>query len=226
MENMMEIFDNTLNEYNQKVINHILAEFNEIDLPESQLNIGDIKNFVNVIAASNSNVPDLQSNAYAMDPITSLDDPTLKSALYSLGSSLFKLTIRGDISDDNIKSAKQLLEWAIKIDPAYSEAYNHLGDCWMRIVGGFEVAISCFKAALHYVQEKADRADPSSKVYFDNFKGDNYFKIGICFIKLNRKGDAELFITIAKNIVSTEYQGFKDIGLKSWDQVFGLLSKM
>ena len=76
------------------------------------------KNFINVIAASNQNVPDIQSNAYAMDPITSRDDPTLKSALYSLGTSLFKLTLRGDISDENIKSAKQLLEWAIKIDPA------------------------------------------------------------------------------------------------------------
>ena len=96
----------------------------------------------------------------------------------------------------------------------------------MRIVGGFEIAISCFKAALHYVQAKAEHADPSSKVYFDNFKGDNYFKIGICFIKLKRKDDAELFITIARNIVSTEYQGLKDIGIKTWDQVFDLLSKM
>lgn len=31
----MEIFDNTLNEYNQKVIDHILEEFTSIDLSQA-----------------------------------------------------------------------------------------------------------------------------------------------------------------------------------------------
>ena len=222
----MEILDSTLNEYNQKVINHILGEFEIVELPQSLPEIGDIKNFVNVIASSNPGIPDIQSAAFAMDPIKQLDDPTLKSAVYSFGNSLFHLTIKGDIPDDNIKSARRLLEWALKIDPAYYQAYNRLGDCWMRLVGGFRTAITCFKGALYYVQEKAEAADPSARNLYDNFKGDNSFKIGICFIKLNRKSDAELFITIAKNILSTDYQGLSEIGLKSWDQVDALLKRM
>jgi hypothetical protein len=226
MTSGMEILDNTLNEYNQKVINHVLKDFEIVELPQSLPEISDIKNLANVIASSNPGIPEIQSASFAMDPIKQLDDPTLKSALYSLGTSLFHLTIKGDIPDDNIKSARRLLEWALTIDPAYYQAYNKLGDCWMRMVGGFRTAITCFKGALYYVQEKAAAADPSSKIFYDNFKGDNYFKIGICFIKLKRKSDAELFITIARNIVSTEYQGLSEIGLKSWDQVDALLQRM
>jgi tetratricopeptide (TPR) repeat protein len=222
----MEIFDNTLNEYNRKVIYHVLEEFTSIDLPQVLPEISDIKNFVNVIAAANPKIQDIQSSAFGMDPIHRLNDPTLKSALFSLGTTLFHLTIKGDIPDDNIKSAKTLLEWAIKIDPSYFQAYNRLGDCWMRLMGGFETAVSCYKEALQYAQQKEATADAASNTQFDNFKGDNYFKIGICFIKLKRKGDAELFITVAKNIVSTDYQGLAEIGLKSWDQVFELLSRM
>jgi hypothetical protein len=222
----MDAFGNLLNEHDQRIVNHILSRFQTVSLPDSMPDISDIKNYVNIVAAANQKIPEIQNIAFGLESIKSLEDPILKSALYSLGSSLFKLTIRGDIPDDNIKTAKTFLEWSIKIDDAYYEAYNHLGDCWMRIVGGFEKAVSCYKAALTTVEQEGILTDPEFKKFFNNFIGDNFFKIGICLIKLNRKNDAELFLTLAHTIVSTDYQGFHDMGLKSWDQVFALLPRL
>jgi len=93
----------------------------------------------------------------------------------------------------------------------------------MRIENGLNEAVSCFKTSIY----KTGRETPSLEIfsgrYSDAFIGDNYLKIGLCLLKLNRKNDAKVFIESAKRITGPDYQGFTEIGFRTWDEVFNLL---
>ncbi|MBU0710794.1 hypothetical protein KJ762_09910 [bacterium] len=214
-------------------INSILDEFIRMNIDESPPSLEEIISKIRMIS---SNIQ--HKNSILIDTIEALEmekttgsnvySSSVKILLYSCGVLLFQLSITREIPADNINYALTILEWSIKIDKGYYQAYNRLGDCWMRIKDGFSVAISCFKASLHYsihgTRSSIEMFSGShSGSYSDAFKGDNYLKIGLCLLKLNRKNDARLFITEAKSIVSDDYQGFTEIGFSNWDEVFELL---
>lgn len=203
-------------------IEKILSEFDLMKISGEQPSIGNIHSFCQIIALTNNNST-VMDMIFALQNENDINGPMVKTLLYAFGVSLYQLSIAREISADNIKTAMKLLEWAIKIDNGYYQAYNRLGDCWMRIENGFNDAISCFKSSLQLTGKGTPSLEMFSGSYSDAFTGDNYLKIGLCLLKLNRKDDAEIFIKEAKKIVSDDYQGFIEIGFRNWDDIFDLL---
>ena len=207
---------------NEEHIEDVLSEFELIEIPGEKPTIEDIHAYCQIIALTNNN-SNVMDMIFALQGENNINGPMVKTLLYAFGVSLYQLTIAREIPADNIKTAMKLLEWAIKIDNGYYQAYNRLGDCWMRIEDGFNDAISCFKSSHHLTGKGTPSLEMFSGSYSDAFKGDNYLKIGLCLLKLNRKNDAEIFIKEAKNIVSDDYQGFAEIGFGNWEDIFDLL---
>ena len=204
---------------NEEHIENVLSEFELIKISGEKPTIKDIHSYCEIIALTNNN-SNVMDMIFALQSENNINGPMVKTLLYAFGVLLYQLTIAREIPTDNIKTAMKLLEWAIKIDNGYYQAYNRLGDCWMRIEDGFNDAISCFKSSLQLTGQGTPSLEMFSGSYSDAFKGDNYLKIGLCLLKLNRKNDAEIFIKEAKRIVSNDYQGYTELGFGNWKDIF------
>ena len=148
-----------------------------------------------------------------------IDDPVVVVQVYAIGVLLFE---SGDV-----KTSMMFFEWAIQIHKGFHQAYNRLGDCWMRFrdrsdksKGFWEEAICYYKTSLHYCDEELGSNDPTAMPFaIADYKGDNYLKIGLCLLEMGRKEDAKKFVIRARNMVDKEYRGHLELGFRNWDSV-------
>jgi len=150
-----------------------------------------------------------------------IKDSMIDTYFYALGVRLFDLSIQKQISSENINSSMDLFDWAVSLNTNYYQAYNRLGTCHMFTTDGQKTALSCFKASLKYLGTGKNNLGifKFAGGYTDNFKGDNYLKMGLCFLKLNKKNNALLLLKEARKHFNNEYSGFTDFGFSSFDQV-------
>jgi len=171
--------------------------------------------------------PNIKDIVFGID--TELNEPEIKDSMldtyfYALGAQLFELSIARKIDSKNIHTSKQLFEWSIAIDSKYYQAYNRLGDCHMVIRENYKTAISCFKYSLEFLGSGGKNDISMFAGVEDTLKGDNYLKIGLALIYLNRKDDAKIFILKAKEILDEDYLrvGF-NLKYSTWTEIMELL---
>jgi tetratricopeptide (TPR) repeat protein len=149
----------------------------------------------------------------------------LDTYFYTLGVRLFELSTSRKIDSKNIFSSKELFQWAIAINTKYYQAYNRLGDCYKIIENSQRIAISCFKNSLNYIGYGGlNDLSVFSGAGGNTFKGDNYLKIGLCLLEINRKNDAKLFILKAKEILNDDYFiNGSNLNYSNWDEIWKFL---
>jgi len=152
-------------------------------------------------------------------------DPTnelVKTIIYTFGVRLYELAFTRVIPVEAINTACKYFEFAVKLDPKYYQAYNRLGDTWIWVPDEQDIltTIGCYKASLQFHGQ-----GQSSTAMFvgggdERFKGNNYFKIGMCLARLKRVDDAILFISYAQRFISEEDDMYTELGIENWPQVF------
>ena len=153
-----------------------------------------------------------------------LENPMIDSYFYALGVKLFRLSIQRKIDSKNIHTSKQLFEWSIAINSKYYQAYNKLGDCHMAVEENYKTAISCFKYSNKFIGSGGTN-DLSMFVGSgtDTLKGDNYLKIGLSLLYLDRKEEAKVLITKAREYIGDDYlQNEFIMSYSSWDEIMKL----
>jgi tetratricopeptide (TPR) repeat protein len=150
----------------------------------------------------------------------------VKTLIYTFGVTIYRLALSRIIDAQAINTASTYLEFAVKIDPNYYQAYNRLGDTWIWIPEDQVEAIRCYKTSLHYHGQGR-----SSTAMFvgggdKRFKGDNYFKIGICLSRINRVADAILFIRYAQDFIEDDDDMYTELGFENWVEVYKNVESM
>tara|TARA_B100000315_G_C14394070_1_gene503397 strand:+ start:145 stop:840 length:696 start_codon:yes stop_codon:yes gene_type:complete len=150
---------------------------------------------------------------------------TLGTYFYALGVQLFRLSCYKKINPKNLLTSKELFEWSIAIDEKYYQAYNRLGDCYVAI-NEHKVAISCFKYSLKNIGSGGMNDLSIFKGgHGDAFEGDNYLKIGLSLLELDRVNDAKIFILKSKEYFKNddELRDGSNIKYSSWKEIMELL---
>jgi hypothetical protein len=144
---------------------------------------------------------------------------TVKTLIYTYGVTLFRLALRKEIPLDGLHHGGLYLEYAVTIDSQYYQAYNRLGDTWFWLEDCELDAIGCYKASL----VSHGKGESSTSMYVgggsERFKGNNYFKIGMCFVKLGRYKEARLFLKYAQYFIEEDDEMYSELGFESWEKI-------
>ena len=146
---------------------------------------------------------------------------TYKVYVYAIGARLFDL--------GEIKEAKIFFEWCIQIDTNYFQAYKFLGDCLMKLrsrfdtaSGYWEEAIQYFRTSIYYCEKTYN---DSRGVPKENYLGDNYLKIGICYKEIGELQLGKSFVIKASEIVTDTYTHYQDLGFDNWSQILQIFNE-
>jgi hypothetical protein len=221
-------FKKDLTEADVANVQQILNEFDIVKVdrpaPSSTMRLSQIMH--DDAAGVGRRQSDLQQLAGAMDDMASSGtDPTnelVKTIIYTFGVRLYELALTRVIPVDAINTACTYFEFAVKLDPQYYQAYNRLGDTWIWIPDEQDIitTIGCYKASLNVHGQGR-----SSTAMFvgggdERFKGNNYFKIGMCLARLKRVDDAILFISYAQRFIDDDDDMYSELGFENWSQVY------
>lgn len=114
-------------------------------------------------------------------------------------------------------------EWCIQMDLNYFQAYNRLGECWMKLrdrfdtdSGYWEKAIQYFRTSIYFCEKTYNDTGGVPK---ENCLGDNYLKIGICYKEIGELQLGKNFVIKAREMVTDGYTHYQHLGFDDWSQI-------